>query len=475
LECASKVYKKNPCCPFCRRPFELPLPPVNKEIVQLVVDYVKSQEVKNERMEESAPPQESDFFQLPDEVLIDILSFLPPRDIGKSSRVCRDFQRLADDSWLWRDICQNLFPFCSVDKYGKNWKWCYVARSQLKYGWDEGKASQFEVTTFRGHTNYVNCFQLYRNNIVSGSADHKLKIWKVDNAEASSTLVGHNGVVNCLNFNEVKIVSGASDSTVRIWDTKTGIPIKSIAHTGAVHTLQFDDSKIISGGDGRTILVSDVRDGSTTLRLDGHNSSVFKLTFDNNNVISGGQDGIKVWDLRTGNLLRNLSSAAPSTFQVAGNQAIVGYNDGQLQIIDVATAAVSSFNGPRHYARINDVQTDGKNVATAAADGTIKYWDLTHKKLLHSLEEHKSAVNSIKFSNNKLVSASADNSLKVWDLKKGTRLYTLLGGSLQKRANNPDHPTRQGCSFMDYDDSRIIASFASLLRVYDFEVYKPNK
>jgi hypothetical protein len=41
-----------------------------------------------------------------------------------------------------------------------------------------GKASQFEVTTFRGHKNYISCFQLYRNNIVSGSGDFNLKVKK---------------------------------------------------------------------------------------------------------------------------------------------------------------------------------------------------------------------------------------------------------------------------------------------------------
>lgn len=42
-----------------------------------------------------------------------------------------------------------------------------------------------------------------------------------------------------------------------------------------------------------------------------------------------------------------------------------------------------------------------------------------------------------------------------------------------KRTNNPEHPHKKGCSQLDFDDSRIVASFASLLRSYDFEHFKP--
>jgi len=44
----------------------------------------------------------------------------------------------------------------------------------------------------------------------------------------------------------------------------------------------------------------------------------------------------------------------------------------------------------------------------------------------------------------------------------------LLGGSLQKRGNNPPHPQKVGCSHLMFDGSRVVGSFNSLLRVYSF-------
>ena len=80
-------------------------------------------------------------------------------------------------------------------QYGKNWKWCFIGRSNIHKGWEGGKAGDFEVVTLRGHQNYVNCFKLYRNNIVSGSADFNLKIWKTESSDPIHTLVGHSGII----------------------------------------------------------------------------------------------------------------------------------------------------------------------------------------------------------------------------------------------------------------------------------------
>ena len=125
---------------------------------------------------------------------------------------------------------------------------------------------------------------------------------------------------------------------------------------------------------------------------------------------------------------------------------------------------------------INDLHTDGKVVVTASTDGTLKVWDLATQTLKHTLSDHKGSVNTVQLSGSKVVSGGIDNSIKVWNITNGNRLYTLLGGSLQQRSNNPVHPSKPGCSHLEFDDSRIVASFASLVRVYDFETFKaPSK
>ena len=53
-------------------------------------------------------------------------------------------------------------------------------------------------------------------------------------------------------------------------------------------------------------------------RLAAHDNSVTSLQFDESRIVSGGSDGrVKIWDLRTGQLVRELSQPAEAVWRVA--------------------------------------------------------------------------------------------------------------------------------------------------------------
>jgi F-box and WD-40 domain protein CDC4 len=53
-------------------------------------------------------------------------------------------------------------------------------------------------------------------------------------------------------------------------------------------------------------------------RLAAHDNSVTSLQFDSTRIVSGGSDGrVKVWSLKTGQLLRELSTPAEAVWRVA--------------------------------------------------------------------------------------------------------------------------------------------------------------
>ncbi|NEO99822.1 MAG: hypothetical protein F6K58_14315, partial [Symploca sp. SIO2E9] len=72
---------------------------------------------------------------------------------------------------------------------------------------------------------------------------------------------------------------------------------------------------------------------------------------------------------------------------------------------------------------------DGKTIASASADETVKVWNL-QGKLLHTLTRHRNVVNSVAFSpdGKTIASASRDKTVKVWNLQ-GKLLHTLTGHS----------------------------------------------
>src|SRR5271157_50442 len=61
---------------------------------------------------------------------------------------------------------------------------------------------------------------------------------------------------------------------------------------------------------------------------------------------------------------------------------------------------------------------DGKIIATAGFDNTVRLWEAASRKEIKSLEGHTKIVLAVAFSpgGRQLASASLDNTAKIWDL-----------------------------------------------------------
>jgi len=84
---------------------------------------------------------------------------------------------------------------------------------------------------------------------------------------------------------------------------------------------------------------------------------------------------------------------------------------------------------------------NGKTIASASVDGTIKLWDTATGQLLRTLQGHTSNVNSIAFSpdGKTIVSASSDATIKIWDIATGDVLRSIdAQGPVDAVAFSPD-------------------------------------
>ncbi|HLG15107.1 MAG TPA: hypothetical protein VJH03_11475, partial [Blastocatellia bacterium] len=72
---------------------------------------------------------------------------------------------------------------------------------------------------------------------------------------------------------------------------------------------------------------------------------------------------------------------------------------------------------------------DGRSLASASDDNTVRIWDAGSGKLLRSLEGHTHSVNSVAWSpdGRSLASASDDNTVRIWDAGSGKLLRSLEG------------------------------------------------
>jgi WD40 repeat protein/uncharacterized caspase-like protein len=102
---------------------------------------------------------------------------------------------------------------------------------------------------------------------------------------------------------------------------------------------------------------------------------------------------------------------------------------GQAQIWDVASGReLGALKG--HGRAVGKVafSRDGKLLATAGTDNTIKIWDFAAKRELLTLTGHTSIIDSLDFSpdGRLIASAGEDGSTFLWDAKTGEHLLTLI-------------------------------------------------
>jgi WD40 repeat protein len=92
-------------------------------------------------------------------------------------------------------------------------------------------------------------------------------------------------------------------------------------------------------------------------------------------------------------------------------------------------AAPNTLGGQAKSVTAVSFSPDGKRLATASDDTTVKLWDVNTGKEIQTLRGHTDVVRDVSFSPNGklLASASRDNTVKLWDANTGKEIDTLRG------------------------------------------------
>ncbi|MCG6133398.1 MAG: DnaJ domain-containing protein [Nostoc sp. LLA-1] len=175
--------------------------------------------------------------------------------------------------------------------------------------------------------------------------------------------------------------------------------------------------------------------------LKGHSAAVNALAInpDDQTFVSGSNDRtVGLWNLNTGKWLYTFSGQAEAVLSVAispnGKQIISGSVERKISRWQLDTKqyhrTFSYLNSPySHNGFVNSLaySADGKIVASASTDKTLRIWGGYTGTLKRTLNGHTNTVLSVAISPDCqiLVSGSADKSIRFWDLQTGQQRCIL--------------------------------------------------
>jgi len=125
--------------------------------------------------------------------------------------------------------------------------------------------------------------------------------------------------------------------------------------------------------------------------------------------------------------------------------------DRTIKIWDLATGkSIRDLTG--HLSNVSALafSSDSRFIASGSTDKTVKLWDVQSGKAIRTFEGHFTLISSIAFSPDRktIASGSYDNSIKLWDIKSGKATFTLTGHASEVTgvAFSPDGKLLASCS-----------------------------
>eukprot|EP00696_Hemimastix_kukwesjijk_P004958 gnl/Hemi2/1632_TR582_c0_g13_i1.p1 gnl/Hemi2/1632_TR582_c0_g13~~gnl/Hemi2/1632_TR582_c0_g13_i1.p1 ORF type:complete len:521 (-),score=88.10 gnl/Hemi2/1632_TR582_c0_g13_i1:146-1681(-) len=301
--------------------------------------------------------------------------------------------------------------------------------------WDmTTETPQFVCT---GHKNWVLAVDFSPDGLrlASGSKDAEIRIWDPATGLAiGGPLTGHTKYItsfcweplhSCTASSPPRLASSSKDNTVRVWDTVRGLCQFTIAgHTNSVAAVVWGgQDKIYTASHDRLIGVWNATNGAPIRTLNGHGHWVNTLALSTAYV------------LRTG-AFDPLSNDHPTDPVAARALALKRYQDalsasGGLERLvsgaddftlilwhpDRADKPVARLTGHQQLVNHVSFSPDGRYIASASFDKSVKVWDGLTGKFISSLRGHVGAVYQVAWSADSrlFVSASKDSTMKVFD------------------------------------------------------------
>ncbi|KAF9234045.1 quinon protein alcohol dehydrogenase-like superfamily [Melanogaster broomeanus] len=276
---------------------------------------------------------------------------------------------------------------------------------------------------------------LQTGNVICGYDDGSVREWRIEDGCEVWTVESEED--ECFKVTASSdgqwIAGGGLEGTITIWNATTHEKIVESkgGHLDVVSSMGFspDSARVVSGSWDDTLIVWNTTTGE---QLAGPLQAAIPLgaifSPDGVNIASFGFSGTEIWDSRSGKLVKFISAIKnirSLAWTPDSQQLVAGCADGSIHFFDSWTGSLldgsllADWNGHTDVVRSITVSPNGKIIASASEDKTVRLWDTTIRQQIGPALQHDDKVNSVAISpdGSHLASGGNDEKLRIWSLR----------------------------------------------------------